>query len=82
MRTIEITTREANLIELCLNAKEASKQFAEAVQYAAMQAEASPAVVRRYIQALASEKANTVAHEASQLALLFDTMPTVTEQAA
>lgn len=57
MKLNEVTKREAELIRLCMEAKEASKLYAEAVQYAAMQAEASPAVVRRYIAALASEKA-------------------------
>jgi hypothetical protein len=79
MKIDEITKREAELIRLCVEAKETSKQFAEAVQFAALQAEASPAVVRRYIAALANEKANTVIAEAGQLVMLFNAMPSLTE---
>jgi len=75
----EIKKREADLIHLCTKAKEASKAFAEAVQYVAEKAEASPAVVRRYIAALASERANQVVSETEQLTLLFNAMPTLTE---
>lgn len=78
----EIKRREADLINLYTEAKDASKQFAEAIQFAALHAETTPAVVRRYIAALASEKANLVAHETAQLGMLFDSIPTVTEQVA
>ena len=78
MKISEITSREDDLIRWCNEAKEASAQFTEAVKFAAVKAETSPAVVRRYIVAMANEKANTVAHEASQLAMLFDAMPTLT----
>lgn len=37
----------------------------------------TPAVVRRYIAALASEKANVVANETEQLQMLFTSLPTV-----
>ena len=77
MKLEEIAKRETHLIGLCVDAREASKQFAEAIQFAAEKAEASPAVVTKYIKALANEKANTVAHEASQLSMLFNAMPTV-----
>jgi hypothetical protein len=82
MKIHEITKRETDLICLYNDAKEANKQLAEAIQYAAVQAEASPAVVRRYIVALASEKANTVIAEAGQLMMLFDAMPTMQGQVA
>jgi len=77
MRIDEITKRETELIRLCADAKDASKQFAEACQDAALAADTSPAVVRRYIAALASEKANTVARETEQLVMLFNAIPTV-----
>lgn len=57
----EITKREASLIELCVQAKEAGKAFAEACQFAA----------------LAGEKANVVASETEQLSMLFASLPTV-----
>ena len=82
MKTAEVTKREQNLIHLCTEAKDASKQFAEAIQYAALQAEMSPSAVRRYITALASEKANVVANETEQLAMLFTALPTVQGQVA
>lgn len=82
MNIQEITKRENDLICLYNDAKEASKQFSEAVEFAALQADTSPAVVRRYITALASEKASALAYETEQLSLLFNSMPTVTEQAA
>ena len=79
MKTQEILKRETELIHLYTEAKEASKQFSEAVQFAAEKAEASPAVIRRYIAALASEKANQVVAETEQLTLLFNAMPSLTE---
>lgn len=82
MKITEITKREAELIHLYTEAKEASKQFAEAVQFAALQAEATPAAVRRYISAQATEKSNELIKETEQLVMLFNAMPTVTEQAA
>lgn len=82
MKIEAITKGEAELIRLCTEAKEASKLFTEAVQFAALQADTSPAVVRRYITALATEKANVLAYETEQLSLLFNSMPTVTGQAA
>lgn len=82
MKIQEVTKRENELIHLYTEAKEASKLFAEACQFAAQQAETTPPVVRRYIAALASEKANAVIAETEQLVLLFQAMPTVTEQAA
>jgi len=80
MKTTEIMKREASLIELCVQAKEAGKAFAEACQFAALQAETTPAVVRRYIAALAGEKANVVQNETEQLAMLFTALPTVQGQ--
>lgn len=82
MKIAEIKKRENELIRLYSEAKEASKTFAEAVQYTALQAEARPAVVQRYIVALASEKANIAAHEAEQRVMLFNALPTVMEPAA
>lgn len=79
MKTSEITQRESHLIELYHAKQEATTQYTEAIQYAALQAETSPAVVSRYIRAMATEKANAVAHEAAQLAMLFDAIPTLTE---
>lgn len=80
MRTEEIAKRETELIHLCTEAKEASKQFSEAVQFAALQAETTPAIVRRYITALASERANEVVKETEQLVILFASMSTLTAQ--
>ena len=77
MRIEEIAKREGELILLCTEAKEASKAFAEAVQFAAMKADTTPAVVRRYIAALASDKANEVGKETEQLVILFASMPTL-----
>jgi hypothetical protein len=81
MRIEEIAKREGELILLCTEAKDASKQFSEAVQFAALQAETTPAVVRRYITALASERANEVVRETEQLVILFASMPTLAAQA-
>lgn len=81
MKIAEVTKREAELIHLYTEVKEASKTFAEACQIAALQAGASPAVVRRYITALASEKANAVIAETEQLTMLFKALPTVQAQA-
>jgi hypothetical protein len=78
MNITAITKREANLIELCVQAKEAGKAFTEACQFAASEAETTPAVVRRYIAALAGEKANAVMTETAQLTMLFTSLPTVT----
>ena len=80
MRTIEITKRETDLISMYNEAKEANKQFSEAVQFAAIHAETTPAVVRRYIVAIAGEKANQVVNETAQLAMLFTALPTVQGQ--
>lgn len=77
MRIEEVTQREAELIRLYTDAKEASKLFAEACQFAAIQAETTPSVVRRYIAALAGEKANEIAKETEQLVMLFTALPTV-----
>lgn len=82
MKTYEILKRERELMVLCEAAKESSKQFSEACQFAALKADTTPAVVRRYIVAMASEKANTLEKEAEQLTMLFQALPTVTEQAA
>lgn len=82
MKIQEVTKREAELIRLYGEAKEASKLYIEAIQFAALQADTLPAVVRRYIAALASEKANAVAKEAEQMVLLFNAMPTVQGQVA
>lgn len=82
MKTQEILKRESELIHLYTEAKEASKQFTEAVQFAALQADATPAAVRRFIVALAGEKANEVVKETEQLVMLFSALTTPTEQAA
>lgn len=58
MKIDEVTKREAALIVAYTEAKEASKQFAEACSFAAIQAETTPGVIRRYIAAVAGEKAN------------------------
>lgn len=79
MKANEVTKRETDLVNLYTEAKEASKQFSEAVQFAAIQAETTPAVVRRYIVAIAGEKANQVVSETEQLTLLFNAMPSLTE---
>lgn len=80
MKTREVMKREADLINLYTEAKEASKQFSEACQFAALQAETTPGVVRRYIAAIASEKANQVVEETAQLTMLFTALPTVQGQ--
>lgn len=80
MKANEVTKREMDLINLYTEAKEASKQFSEAIQFAAIQAETTPAVVRRYIVAISGEKANQVVNETEQLVMLFNAMPTVQGQ--
>lgn len=82
MKIAEITKRETDPICLYNEAKEANKQLTEAIQFAALQADTSPAVVRRYIAALASDKANAVIAETEQLAMLFQALPTVQGQVA
>lgn len=78
MKIEAITKREAELIRLYGEAKEASTMFSETCKFVAQQAETTPKVVRIYITALASEKANVLANETAQLVILFDSMPTVT----
>ena len=80
MNIAEVTKREAELIRLYGEAKEASIMFTEACKFAARQADTTPPVVRRYIAALASEKANTVIAETEQLVMLFQSLPTMQAQ--
>lgn len=77
MKISAITTREHDFICLYNDAKEASKQFQEAIQRTAQIADTTPAVVRKYIAALASERANTVIKETEQLSLLFRLIPSL-----
>lgn len=77
MKTAEVTKRETDLISMYNEAKEASRQFSEACAVAALHAETTPAVVRRYIVAIAGEKANQVVNETEQLSMLFLALPTV-----
>lgn len=78
MKTQIVTKHERRLIELYEAKQEAAKEYAEAVQFTAQEAETTPAVVGKYIRALASEKANEVIKETEQLQQLFLALPTLT----
>lgn len=67
MKIEEVTRREAELIHLYIEAKGASKLFAEACQSVALQADTSSPVVRQHIEALVREKAHTKIVETESL---------------
>lgn len=77
MNISEVRKREQALIALYDRAKDASQSYSDACKAAADLADTTPAVVRRYIAALASDKANTVMAEAEQLTMLFTALPTI-----